>query len=314
MTDVGIALVLIALMFGVVVPEVHRARSASNVIKCASNLKQIGQGLLLYANENNGNYPRTRWNETNPMPTQYTGVAAINPFAADGPAENDVTASMFLLLRTQELTSTVFICPSDHAGIADEFGGLSVQQRSNFLSGIYCSYSLQNCYPGPAAVKGGFKWTNTLKADYAIAADMNPGTADVLSVRLTSNMQQIARANSPNHQYGGQEVLYGDGHVEFQQTPFCGVNQDNIYGVGARNADGTVDPIAYAIVGPPAHKDDSVLLPTAVGRPGPQVVGLSAVVGGIRWYTYLSVPVLVGVVWAFVAGMRSKRKASAKPE
>ena len=36
-------------------------------------------------------------------------------------------------------------------------------------------------------------------------------------------------ANSNNHAKKGQNVLYGDGHVDFVTDVFVGRNQDNIY-------------------------------------------------------------------------------------
>jgi len=44
-------------------------------------------------------------------------------------------------------------------------------------------------------------------------------------------------ANSPNHLQEGQNVLYGEGHVDWQPSPFCGSTEgtgtntwgDNIY-------------------------------------------------------------------------------------
>ena len=45
-------------MMGVMMPSLARARMQANRIKSASNLRQIGQALLLYANENKGKYPR----------------------------------------------------------------------------------------------------------------------------------------------------------------------------------------------------------------------------------------------------------------
>jgi prepilin-type processing-associated H-X9-DG protein len=38
-----------------------------------------------------------------------------------------------------------------------------------------------------------------------------------------------AKGNSNNHDKAGQNVLYADGHVSFQPTPFCGLGNDNIY-------------------------------------------------------------------------------------
>jgi len=44
---------------GVVLPALTRARMTANMVKSASNMRQIGQAMLLYANENKGKYPRT---------------------------------------------------------------------------------------------------------------------------------------------------------------------------------------------------------------------------------------------------------------
>src|SRR5215212_464278 len=47
---IGIIALLLALLF----PALHRARQQSVTVKCRSNLQQIGQALLLYANNNGG--------------------------------------------------------------------------------------------------------------------------------------------------------------------------------------------------------------------------------------------------------------------
>jgi prepilin-type processing-associated H-X9-DG protein len=67
--------------------------------------------------------------------------------------------------------------------------------------------------------------------------------------------------NSLNHQQEGQNVLYADAHVEFQQNPFCGQKRDNIYTFNGSEVEGRNGE--SAIVGPPADANDSVMLPTA---------------------------------------------------
>src|SRR6185503_12952968 len=48
-------LFIIAVGIAVLMPTVHRTRGeGSGRIQCASNLRQIGQAILLYANENKG--------------------------------------------------------------------------------------------------------------------------------------------------------------------------------------------------------------------------------------------------------------------
>jgi prepilin-type processing-associated H-X9-DG protein len=61
----------------------------------------------------------------------------------------------------------------------------------------------------------------------------------------------MKKANSENHERDGQNVLYGDGHVDWTHNPFCGVAADNIY----TTRDGQVDAS-------PVDRADSVLLPT----------------------------------------------------
>src|SRR5688572_16411408 len=112
--DVAVGLVLLALLFGAALPVAgSRSREQANRIKCASNLRQIGLAMLMYSNDNKGYFPRAVFsNKANPTPTEYTGVQAPNPFAPGGPAPDDVTAAMFLLLRTQDITPEAFVCSS----------------------------------------------------------------------------------------------------------------------------------------------------------------------------------------------------------
>jgi prepilin-type processing-associated H-X9-DG protein/prepilin-type N-terminal cleavage/methylation domain-containing protein len=48
---------IIALLISILLPALGRARSAANAIKCASNMRQIGTALHLYANANRGYLP-----------------------------------------------------------------------------------------------------------------------------------------------------------------------------------------------------------------------------------------------------------------
>lgn len=92
-----------------------------------------------------------------------------------------------------------------------------------------------------------------MPAAVAVAADLNPGASadrDVRSVTLNSPAARMRKANSTNHEQDGQNVLYGDGHVEFQNNPLCGVKRDNIY-----------TNRSTRIAASPADARDSVLLP-----------------------------------------------------
>src|SRR5215472_6482665 len=65
---------IIALLISILLPSLNRARETANRVKCASNLRQIGQAILLYANENKQQYPRTIMVTTGtPAPTWGSG-------------------------------------------------------------------------------------------------------------------------------------------------------------------------------------------------------------------------------------------------
>jgi prepilin-type processing-associated H-X9-DG protein len=93
-----------ALIFAVMAPSLGRARETANRVKCASNLRQIGIAILLYANENHGHYPD----------------------------------SVDQLLLTQDITSPVFVCPSSKDAAAT--GATTQAVATNLHTGGHLSY------------------------------------------------------------------------------------------------------------------------------------------------------------------------------
>jgi len=266
---------IIALLIAILLPSLNRARETANRVKCASNLRQIGQAMLLYAGENKGHYPRTYYTPGAPLtdaasPFVQLGAGAASPFGGTKGfvGTNNVAAAIFLLMRTQDVTPEVFLCPSSSA-VRDDFGGgsNSAQSRSNFSKlPDNLSYSIANPYPDQPAADGGYRYTTTAGAEFALGADINPGkqgSYDVTAPNLNSSAAQMRQANSGNPAGQGENVLYGDGHVNYVFDPFCGILRDNVYTVSG-STDGS-NPSSATIVGSPAWKGDSVLLP-ALGK------------------------------------------------
>src|SRR5215208_2865256 len=57
--DLIVLAVLVLLSGTYTLAQLDRAQETANRVRCASNLRQIGQAILLYSNENKGAYPRT---------------------------------------------------------------------------------------------------------------------------------------------------------------------------------------------------------------------------------------------------------------
>jgi prepilin-type processing-associated H-X9-DG protein len=171
-----------------------------------------------------------------------------------------VTAAIFRLIVTEGITPEVFICPSVEAAATQPIEGPDRLSMDNFEKPNQLCYSYCNPYPSEAAVDAGYKLDVTqVSAEFAVFADLNPGVDELLTVTTASDEEHMRKVNSTNHDGDGQNVLYGDGHVEFQNNPFVGIQRDNIYTYGKSGETSGGD----GIIGSPTTKDDSILLPTA---------------------------------------------------
>lgn len=230
------SLAVIAILASIFVPYALSLRESARRTQCANNLMVIRDALLAYARDNNSMFPRVRWDKQgNPNSyTAYTGADDPDPFAEESAvAPNDVTASLWLLMRQGLITDlAVFICPSA-GGVPEQITG-DPRSRGNFRSRAGLTYS----YSSPFSNADWYRMNDTQPADFALMADMNPGIAgdgdDVTGVRHDDKPRRLMRGNSNNHAKVGQNVLYASGHVQFQTTPYCGNKRDNIYTVLAR--------------------------------------------------------------------------------
>jgi prepilin-type N-terminal cleavage/methylation domain-containing protein len=220
---------IIALLISILLPALNAAKERANRVKCSSNLRQIGQGLLLYANDNKGIYPRTPA-DTSGSYTNFTQggtSASTDPFGTTGPTKNDVTAAMFLLVRNADINPEVFVCPSSNAE-KDTLNNKPPNQRCNFYGPNNLSYSFANPYPNDTAIGLGYKLNGNVPADFAVAGDRNDGDA-VTTVNSASAASEQKKINSKNHEGDGQNVLFNDGHCEWSTSSWVGANKDCIY-------------------------------------------------------------------------------------
>jgi prepilin-type N-terminal cleavage/methylation domain-containing protein len=287
---------IIALLISILLPALNKVREEALKAKCSSNLKNIAAALVTYSNTNNGKYPRTYYNATTPSPldcsnsggpgstAQVTSPPAANSNSFLSPTivpNNCVTASIFLLMKSSGMTPQVFVCPASNASAG--FTANRVLDWSNFedtpVFGQTLSYSFNCMFPSAQALTSQWVWDSTLSSDFALAADINPGDTggfqppnSVTSVTHSSSTRDMQAGNSNNHKNKGQNVLYGDYHVAWQSSPFCGTPltgatipfQDNIYSARLANT-GTGASIEQGVCGNsnlPYDLQDSYLLPT----------------------------------------------------
>ena len=105
-----VVIAIIAILASLLLPSLNKARQRGKLIFCVSNMKQQGQGLLLYAGDNDERLPT------------HKGLSI-----ASGGVAWDSTWWMWQLIRDYKAPKTCFVCPLNrHNDVSDNSAGWTV--------------------------------------------------------------------------------------------------------------------------------------------------------------------------------------------
>jgi len=100
---------IIALLVAILLPALNKARQQGNWATCLSNLKQIGNAMQLYAQENRGYYPRPASGSNGPQADDYIFWQEQPP-----PGRNADDSALCPYLNAKgDKFKTIMRCPSD---------------------------------------------------------------------------------------------------------------------------------------------------------------------------------------------------------
>jgi prepilin-type N-terminal cleavage/methylation domain-containing protein/prepilin-type processing-associated H-X9-DG protein len=267
LTELLVVIFIIGMLIAIILPALNAAFEEARKIRCATALKAVGTALRSYVTGNNGVYPDL--GHTAGATWKNIGWKNTTDNLTDATVVTGNTRTLFTcLVKSGICTADVFICESAKSA----FGHVPVSDSIkntvfDFPTYLNISFSYQNIWgakPGP-----------TTSEQMVVMADRNPQfdfttNSDASSVATTQNIHNVGyaylntksggkyvhdkyfavsgqplTANSPNHGYRGQNVLFADGHVKWYNSPLCGLSVsvplnapgviDNIY----TRADGT---------------------------------------------------------------------------
>lgn len=210
-------------------------------MSCERNLAALGRAMQLYCNDYEGRYPRIGGPDT--IWARYIKDWDANDISdayARMPDDSvdyaSISSCLYLLVKYYKVEPESFICsgdsgvkvfdPADYEVVDRKLSTLWDFGKEPELHVSYSYHTPFNEYalttasdPGMAVLADRNPWITSKTAEQKRWNSFNPYT----------HREGMKKGNSISHNEEGQNVLFNDGHVDFEEEPFCGVNNDNIY-------------------------------------------------------------------------------------
>jgi len=268
LVELLVVIAIIALLMGILMPALARVRQVAYRMVSGTNQSGIGKAMLIYANDNEGDYPVSgsrmpkaayslnriaNWEATNREDAYGYTVATIGTKATPV----TIGSCFYLLVKFADVAPKQFVNKSDigckefqlseytHAAAVDDvtevwdFGSVDAGEGPQ----THVSYSYH--YPF-TNVSGQVRFPISQQSNPAcpVISDRNP-YLDKNATHLTDTkvadpewkttpapgffVDTDGKANAGCHQLDGQNVLYNDMHVRFEKLSNCGIDNDNIF-------------------------------------------------------------------------------------
>ncbi|MFQ5489471.1 MAG: type II secretion system protein [Phycisphaerae bacterium] len=260
-----VVVAIIALLISILLPSLSRARELSKRLVCGANVKGLGTACKIYANDNFEIWPLVPFDEQlmdqggggsrdsvqycdeihekglSNKPTldrQFISETRDDTRPLGQPSTAlSTTRCFWVLVRSGEVTQKQFICPSSD-DIVDDTN--TIDKYYDFKGITRISYGYQVPFGPPDS-----RASENADTRLACAGDKGPMSAyggsppPIMSGNQAQNYDNNTSPNdwkplnSPNHGGAGsgegQNLLFQDGHVDFERKPIVGIDDDNVY-------------------------------------------------------------------------------------
>ena len=205
-----VVIAIIAILASMLMPALGQARARARDINCVNNLRQISQGLLLYASDNNGRIPRCNAGSSG-IPNNARWQDMLMPYLHPGKAEQ--TSLRYIGYPTAAnrpyRPCTPFGCPATVQYSAADPAAFQPATDSHYgANGWFATapdaYATINCFVDKLKYPG--------KRMLVMDIQLLPASTST----GTPMIRDPAEAGVRHGSNSGSNVLFGDSHVEFR--------------------------------------------------------------------------------------------------
>ena len=240
--EVLVVVLVCLFVIAIIGPAAQMSRFDAYRIKCATNLSNIGRAMLIYANDYEDELPRSGGRNAVWAPI-IPNWSSLNRFGAYGISANgsggvaNISSCFYLLVKYAGVTPGTFVCLADAGTTEFKLADMNIGYRELIDLWDFGPEPSRHCSYAYHMPFGFYALVISNEPGMAIAADRNPWMDSPAAFAKQfpglfipdGDRESVKYGNAIAHEEEGQNVLFLDGHVTFEDHSFCGIHDDNIY-------------------------------------------------------------------------------------